>query len=216
MISLGEIEPDAITFLRTRNYDPTRMSDDIGDICSMWMVADAFQMREEFIAQFGFAIPTRDILDVISRYAPILEVGSGCGYWAYELRRRGVDIVATDPGTGRYAFQSKGAPWRPWTKIEALTADHAIAAYPDRTLLVVWPDYADPWAADALCMYPEDIVLYVGEGADGCTADEAFHARLAQDFDEERVLAIPVFYGLHDRLFVYRRRKSTNQGGEHE
>jgi hypothetical protein len=41
-------------------------------------------------------------VQVLAPYAPIVEVGAGSGYWAYELRQAGVEVVATDPGTGRY------------------------------------------------------------------------------------------------------------------
>lgn len=165
--------------------------------------AHEYKVRSEFIARFGFAILTSETIDALRPYNPLVEVGCGSGYWAHELRTHGLDVVATDPGTGRYSGVPKG--WKAWTEIERLTAVEAVRRYPDRTLLVVWPDYGVEWAAEALASYAGRFVLYVGEGAGGATADDRFHELLEQHFEEHLVVPLPVFDGLHDRLMVWRR-----------
>lgn len=47
-------------------------------------------------AVFSWAIPTEEALDVLARYAPLVEGGPGTGYWAALLQARGVEAVAYD------------------------------------------------------------------------------------------------------------------------
>ena len=62
-------------------------------------------------------------------------------------------------------------------------------------------------ASDCLSNYSGNIVAYVGEGNGGCTGNDEFHYQLAAHWDLEREVQIPVWYGLHDSLFIYRRLK---------
>src|SRR5258707_403004 len=50
-----------------------------------------YQVRAEFIHKFAFAILTADLIRKIRKYGPLIEIGSGTGYWAYELAKAGVD-----------------------------------------------------------------------------------------------------------------------------
>ena len=69
----------------------------------------------------------------------------------------------------------------------------------------VWPCYSLDWAAWTLALYPGDIVLYVGEWR-ACTADDTFHDLLDEHFEEAACVDIPQWFGLHDRLYVYKRK----------
>lgn len=180
--------------------DPRRMRDFFSwppTMMEEWLV------RDDFIRRFGFAVLTPEAVEAIQPHAPILEVGAGSGYWGWELRQAGVEIVATDPGTGRYVVSYDGWP-ELWMEVKRMTALEALDRYPTHTLLMVWPDMAE-WPVEALRAYKGKQLLYVGEYR-GATADDAFHDLLESDFEEERVLALPVFYGLHDRLMIYQRR----------
>src|SRR5580692_3306348 len=61
-----------------------------------------YKLRGQFVAKFGFAVITEEVIALLKGYQPILEVGAGSGYWSYELRKAGIDIITTDPGTGSY------------------------------------------------------------------------------------------------------------------
>lgn len=166
------------------------------------------RVRDEFIGSFGFAVLTDAVIDAVRSLTPILEVGAGSGYWTYELQKIGLDIIATDPGTGRYRFyrSSIEESWHAsWCQIERLEGSEAVRRYPDRTLLIVWPDYNMPWAVDTLRAYAGRRVIYVGEGEGGCTADAAFHDTLETDFQLTVEIDIPQFFGLHDRVMIYAR-----------
>lgn len=72
------------------------------------------------------AVPTPEILQAIKDLAiPVVELGSGNGYWLRALHDVGVDAIGYDP-------VPRGD--------EVLVGDHRDAAkHPDRALLIVWP-----------------------------------------------------------------------------
>ena len=73
-------------------------------------------------------------------------------------------------------------------------------------LFLCWPPYAAPMAADALAAYDGDTLIYVGEGAEGCTGDDRFREALAANWDEVADHRLVQWFGLHDWITVYRRR----------
>ena len=165
------------------------------------------ELRHRFVRSFGFAIPDEEALLAVARYGPIIEVGAGAGYWAYELEALGVDIIATDihpppssrPPIGTVRFERQ---WHPVVEMDAATA---AKVYPDRTLMLVWPSYAMPWAAEALEVYAGRRVIYVGE-VGGCCADARFDELLEARFEVLAAHRIPTWSGLHDGLSVWRRK----------
>lgn len=193
---------EAELFLLSRGVDLALMRD---SPCSPRRffnnLMQSFKLREDYIGQFSFAVLTEEMVELLRPYEPILEVGSGNGYWAWELARRAVAVTATDPGTGRYRCPE----WKSWTAIDRLTAVEAVRKWPDLTLLLVWPDYGKPWAVEALREWRGKYAIYVGEWR-AATADEAFHDLLEQEFVQEREVEIPMFDGLHDRLWIFRRK----------
>lgn len=107
----------------------------------------------------GFAIPTREALDVIVKHASprgIVEMGAGKGFWAAMLKAAGADVLAFDLnpptddesngffGAGMYAEVHPG---------DGTALLHASAGWPAearealyaRTLLLVWPNNPDPF-----------------------------------------------------------------------
>lgn len=168
--------------------------------------------RRTLTGLYAWAVPDPAALDAITRYSPrgVVELGAGGGYWAGLLRAHGVDVVAydPDPAAGR------------WSPVRA--GDHtAVAAHPDRTLLLVWPSYEQSWTGRVLDLYAGDTVIYVGAG--GVTGSDRMHALLgvpcwhvAEDepctcaadpavFEQVGVVAVPQWYGVPDRLSVHHR-----------
>ena len=159
--------------------------------------------RAEAIRRFGFAILTDAAVQGLLAYSPLLEVGAGACYWAHELKIAGADIIATDPDPlSCVRFE----PMKLWLEPERLTALEAIAKYPSRTLMMVWPSLRDSWAYDALEAYRGDRFIYCGEGWGGCTADDAFHELLDRGWVEERNFDIPSWFGVNDYCSAYRRK----------
>jgi hypothetical protein len=147
-------------------------------------------VRDQVIQKYGFAILTENIVDKLKKYQPILEVGAGLGYWAYECQKAGLDYIATD------IYSIKGnsyfSPETPrWTNIETISAKKAIIKYPTRALLMCWPDYNCNWACNSLKKYKNDYFIYVGEMCSGCCANDKF-------FNQ--------FSTIHDKAIVYKRK----------
>jgi hypothetical protein len=163
--------------------------------------------KDEAITKFGFAVLTEEVINAIRPYNPILEVGAGTGYWAYEMQKRGVDCIATDPGDGHWFVGSKR-----WTEIEGIDGVNAVKKYPDRSLLLCWP-YMESWPAETLRIYKGNTVIYVGEGYEGCTADDAFHEILEKEWNLKEEIDIPQWDGIHDHVFIYQRLNAVQIDG---
>jgi hypothetical protein len=166
---------------------------------------ELFARRPLFVQTYSFAIPSEEALAEIAKHAPILEVGAGSGYWAYELAKRGVEVVATDPwpvsqGGNHYMFRKE------WTPVLATAGVDAVAVYAEHTLLLVWPCLGNPWAADVLEAYGGETLIFVGESVGGCTADDRFYQLLEERFTVSLEMDIPQWFGIHDYLSVYRRK----------
>lgn len=169
-------------------------------------VIDIHKLRQEYVTRFSFAVLWGDTLRDLAKYGPFLEIGAGTGYWAYELRKIDIDVIATDlkpPGRGgnQYWFHET----RPYTKIIKVSATTAVKRYTGRTLLTVWPSYNESWAYEALLKFPGDTVVYCGEGYGGCTADDEFHTELEANWRIIEEIPLPQFMSIHDTLVVYRR-----------
>jgi hypothetical protein len=198
---------EAEKFLAERGLDISKMRDswlhsfDLDDFVSRR------EIRAQHIHRFGFAVLTDEVISAIAPYQPLLEIGCGSGYWSYELRQAGLDVIATDPGTGKYHFFEKdGYHWAtPWIEIERICGIDAVQKYPTRNLLTVWPDYDASWPVDVLRAFQGEIVLYGGEGQGGCTADDDFHSFLEQQFAPVETIRLPQFDGIHDDLEIWRR-----------
>lgn len=156
----------------------------------------ARRRRDDLVQEFAWGIPNQDAIRTIAAHGPILEVGAGAGYWAWLLRQADVDVIATD----------KDAPAEePWTPVWAASAQDVVTDYPDRTLLMVWPTSTSNWPTAALGAYQGETLIYVGEGRNGCTAGEPFHRMLYDDWQLEKAVDIPTYFGFRDRLEVWRR-----------
>ena len=186
--------------------------------------------RHEMCERYAWAIADPvSVAFVVEHAGPrVVEVGAGLGYWAWQLAQRGLDVLAYDrhpPDTRPNHYHSPertedGEPkglrptWHP--VLQAADAD-ASAVHPDRTLILCWPPYAAPMAADTLAAYTGDRLIYIGEGPGGCTGDDRFHRMLGfagWDEDEPNPAAgwrevaehVPVqWWGIHDRITVYDR-----------
>jgi hypothetical protein len=135
----------------------------------------------------------------------VVEPGAGGGYWAWQMRQAGIDIVAyepNEPGAGN------GYARRTWTTV--LPDDHSAPKHhPDRALFLCWPSYAEPWAAQSLACYTGDLLIYAGEGHGGCTADDAFFELRDAEWKEIGDSGRHVSYwGINDYLTAYRRKET--------
>jgi hypothetical protein len=169
-----------------------------------------FNVRDRLVQEYAWAIPNEAALDEIAANGPVLEIGAGSGYWAWELEQREVDILAFDPDPfrkGQYAELRDGTvvPRIKWG--EVAEGDHTEAssrAHRHRSLLICWPTWGDPWATKAVQGYLGDTIFYVGEMG-GATGDETLVPALCLDFKLTDRIQIPRYEGIHDDLTIWRR-----------
>ena len=165
----------------------------------------SYDRRVWCVRRYAFAIPTEAALSTLACCAPIVELGAGTGYWAYLLRRRGVDCLAFDAAPPDRLPNPHHFGAVTWTAVERGGIE-VLRNHADRALLLCWPPYRDPFAASALAAYAGATLLYIGEPAGGHTADDAFFARLERDWLPLHEVALPNWPGTSDRLVVYQRR----------
>lgn len=187
--------------------------------------------RQDLCVRFAWAITDPVAVAFVAEHAGprVVEVGAGAGYWAWQLAQRGVDVLAYDADppdlrVNHYHAPGRGPDGMPdglretWHPVLCAEDAAASAIHSDRTLLLCWPPYDSPMAADTLAAYTGDRVVYIGEGPGGCTGDDRFHRMLGfagWDADEADPSAewvevadhAPVqWWGIHDRITVYDRR----------
>lgn len=165
-----------------------------------------FADRHSLCTAFSWAIPSPgDVAWIKARLGGrgIVEPGAGHGYWAWQLAQAGVDVVAYEPVAPEDNTFVTGEPWSP-----VLPGDHdAVKAHPDRSLLLCWPSYSEPWASWALANYAGDQLFYAGEGEGGCCADDGFFRLLEAEWEDMGDSPSHISYhGIHCYLTEYRRK----------
>ena len=163
----------------------------------------AFHQKEKLRKKFAFAIPTthalRAILDMGNE---VVEIGAGTGYWSYLLSEMGATVRAYDNGSWSNFFTGDS-----WYHIRR-GGPGMLRHYPDAVALIVWPPYDKPMAFEvAKRLRVGQVLVYVGEGSGGCTGCDKSFGLLESDFEEVDSIHIPQWWGLHDRLEIYRREK---------
>lgn len=161
---------------------------------------DDFQLktRKKLIWSYSWAIPTPEVILKIKEYTPIIEIGSGTGYWAWLLRQAGAKIQCLD--------LEPDAPPR-WVEIKRGDPSH-LKLYQDHTLLLCWPSLNTHMATQSLNHFTGSHLIYVGEWR-GRTADSEFHDQLENQWNLEHRISIPCWPGFSDHVFIFSRLKSA-------
>lgn len=134
-----------------------------------------------------------------------LEVMAGRGWLSYALRQRDIDVIATDD----YSWHKEQKWEEPVTTVEEINCVDSITVYGrDIDILIMsWP-YMDSNAYDTIKalheVNPEALIVYIGEGYGGCTADDMFFEHISFIEDDELFNKasgrFKSFDGIHDRL----------------
>jgi hypothetical protein len=161
-------------------------------------------------AQYSWAIPNALALKTISELQPVVEIGSGNGYWVYLLRSRGCDVTAVDSYPNdrtrgqRNVSRHAATTWIDDTIVmsgeqflrEQKGCKHA-------TLLFCWP--REGMLESILRHYSGNVIVVIGEYEDGCTDSMSKYSR-AREWKHVKTIIIPNWFHNHDDLCVYRRR----------
>ena len=172
--------------------------------------------RDTCCRRYAWAIPDPDALAFVAEHlgTRAIEIGSGNGYWAWQLSQLGIDILAYDAAPpdqlpNRY-FAPREEVSNPKTLIGTWYpvqqgGPEKLAGHPDRTLLLCWPSYASSMADECLNAYKGNRLIFIGEQG-GCTGDNAFFERLDKEWEEIAEHGIKQWEGMHDDITVYHRQ----------
>jgi len=172
----------------------------------------AYEARDILVHRYAWAILNDEALETLSALGPLVEVGAGSGYWAAVLLARGTEVLPTDkfpPHLGHNPYRHE----REWTDVTAGDAAEVAGLYPERTLLLSWPPYEEDMAERALAAFESaggTLFAYVGEGRNGCNATDEFFDRLESGWMLEKLVQLPQWFGIHDRLTIYRRKGESD------
>jgi hypothetical protein len=170
---------------------------------------DAGLDRSSLCARYAWSIPTPGDMTWLAQVLDgrgVVEIGAGSGYWAWQMTQSGIDVVAYDP----HAPSPKNRYVKHRLYHPVGDRDHtAVEQHPDRALLLCWPPYEEPVAAQALKAYRGDMLIYIGEGHGGCTADDDFFELLDEGWNEIGESPFHVtFRCIHCSMTAYRRNDS--------
>ena len=169
-----------------------------------------------FMHHFGCVVPSYEALEIIkqaSRGRKIVEIGSGNGYWAYMLRRHGVDVTAVDNMQSEYRTL-----WIGDTVIhdgeKYLKSEKGAK---DTVLLLVYPVVGLDFTSRILKSYGGDTICVAGtQNRNGYTAfkdkliDEYIMAEKV-GFQKTVQLALPSFAGKDEALYIFERQAKKEE-----
>lgn len=163
-----------------------------------------------FYHHFGCVCPSFDALEairVMARGRPVLEVGSGNGYWAYMLRRLGLTVQAVDNGD---------SVWRTTWIGDTVIADGSkhlakTGGAREAVLLLVYPQVTTSFTTAVLQAYKGTTLCVAGtQNKNGYTA---FSAVTIDDYVEKEMTGfrkviqtpLPSFAAKDEALFVFEK-----------
>jgi hypothetical protein len=176
-------------------------------LCPMLLNSWRDSIRNFACFCYAFAVPNEQALSAIGRFAPVIEIGAGTGYWASLLRARGVDVIALDidpPSStrpneyhGHCGTHTKVERGNPASLTKIGTSEHS--------LFLCYPPPDSSMAFDALNAFRGSTVIHVGE-FNGDTGTAAFHSRLERDFVLIERIYLPNFGNTCYDLTIWQKR----------
>ena len=185
-------------------------------------IESQFVYRDQFRRDFGYVLASAEVMAVLADLfrvcSPVLDAGCGSGYLSKELTRLGVSSFAVDcrdfleaRATGR------GYPINAVFQRDALGDAVSFVSNRFGAVLLVWPPHDHPFATRvAQAMLPDQLLVYEGEAAGGCTANDAFFECMADSSRWELLSDVSACLNgvhvtlsmLHDHWTVWRRLDS--------
>jgi len=168
-----------------------------------------YSRRSGFISQYGWSVPSEKGIEKLKEFVgneKVIEVGAGYGLWAKLMQDADIQIVPTDMPLER-EDRSQVPKDHAYTDIERLNNLDAMQKYIDfGVLMMVWPPYNDPMAYETLKKFKGNKLIFVGEGARGCTGCDKFFDLLGKNWKEVETVFLPQWHGIHDGLQLYVRK----------
>ena len=190
------------------------------------MIKQSHHILPVLYHHFGCVCPTYDALSLIQQLCqskdkktspaiPVVEIGSGNGYWAYLLRRMGITVHAVD---------NAASAWRTtWIGDTIITDGISFLQNPpgpykelgkgakNAILLLVYPQVGADFTGKVVRAYEGDTMVVAGtQNTNGFTAFEG--ETIAQWMERERPeyekvcqIPLPSFAGKDEAFFIFQK-----------
>lgn len=167
---------------------------------------DIFQKRYDLVSRYSWTIPDPGTLLFMDAFSTgrMVDPMAGTGYWAYLLGQMNIDVTCYDINPGDNHWH-KGYPLH--MPVEKMDGVEAVKLHPDRALLLAWPPCGSPDGRDVLKAYEGDRVVFIGESQGGCTGSDGLYDLLESDWDLVAEHRPVQWFGVHDEVSVYDRRR---------
>ena len=166
-----------------------------------------YYRRDYFAKEYSWSIPSKEAVDKIKAFVnrdEIIEIGAGHGFWAKILQYADVKVTPTDSYSDRGGYLPKD---NAYTFVQDLKADDALNKYSDHNVLMMsWPPYDKPLAADSLLAFSGSKLIYIGEDQGGCTGSDRFFKDLYGNWKNIDIVNIPQWEGVYDNLYLWERK----------
>ena len=180
-------------------------SDGSDDVDRSVMEVKAYRLRGKMRRHYSYAIPNEAAINLLVEESPIVEIGAGSGYWAMLVEEEGGEIVCFDKypnGDNEYVTN--------FFSTDIMEGDeNAVKDYPDHTLFMCWPNdfnSEEGWSDKALENYLDaggEKLALISEGKYGAAGSDRLFEMIQSEMYEEKMIRIPQFPRLHDRLELY-------------
>jgi len=185
--------------------------------------------RAYYIVNFGWSIPTKQAVDKVNDFVAndqVLEIGAGAGLWAHLLSmERNIDcstkesyvsnafIHAVDNHSTHYHHTNT------FYYVQDMDWKQAIDTHDTNCLMLIWPPCGlEPNVAKnqnrsnmshlALKYFKGDKLIYIGDTS--CTGSSKFHSILYKKWKLVKIISIPTWRHLSDKVYLYRRKKNRS------
>ena len=169
--------------------------------------------------KYSWAIPDGRALSILSKFSPLIEIGSGKAYWAYLLSKiHQTDIICYD----KYKIDN---PWYPVLDGGPEVLEQKEVS--ERNLFLCYPDENESMAVDCLSTYTGDYIIHVGEliisggtlssvqSPWGRTSTSEFQVTLMEQFHCVLICKIPTFPFSLDHISVWKRTQTVYGQNSH-
>jgi hypothetical protein len=161
-----------------------------------------FDLREQYMKQFGFMLPCAELLDELQQAALVVEVGAGTGFMTKIMRHRRINVIGSDPQLG-YGHVLKHGTYDDLQVVAQ--AKTMVRRYPKALVFCSWPSLDETWFRQMLkAMRVGQRIVTVLE--DSCCEDTA-RDYFDGCFETERLIDIPAFAHMNDIAYVAVKKK---------
>lgn len=197
-----EVVKRIVSYMTGERYSANPLYDIVAPYLCFDELFHRYQVRDNVLLMearrmlanaYAWAIPDPSVLREIVELLdgrPVVEIGAGRGYWAKQLARLGVSVAAydieppgphvTNPWFNPHSVARGRHRWHPVGR----GGTYEARRHADKVLMLCWPLYDDLMAYRALRAYLNaggETVLYIGEHAGGCCADDKFFELLEKE-----------------------------------